>query len=142
MAVAPLKIADREFTSRLILGTGKFASPELMRDALEASGTEMVTVALRRADLSGEKDPFANILEFIDPEKYLLLPNTSGAMNAEEAVRLARLAVAAGFLLLVVALVFFFGAFFSASSAGTSLRFRTSRLTFRLSSISARSFFL
>ena len=96
MAVAPLKIADREFTSRLILGTGKFASPELMRDALEASGTEMVTVALRRADLSGEKDPFANILEFIDPEKYLLLPNTSGAMNAEEAVRLARLAVAAG----------------------------------------------
>ena len=96
MAVAPLKIADREFTSRLILGTGKFASPELMRDALEASGTEIVTVALRRADLSGEKDPFANILEFIDPEKYLLLPNTSGAMNAEEAVRLARLAVAAG----------------------------------------------
>jgi thiazole synthase len=80
--VAPLKIADREFTSRLILGTGKFASPELMRDALEASGTEIVTVALRRADLSGEKDPFANILEFIDPEKYLLLPNTSGAMNA------------------------------------------------------------
>ena len=56
MAVAPLKIADREFASRLILGTGKFASPELMRDALEASDTEMVTVALRRADLSGNKD--------------------------------------------------------------------------------------
>jgi len=56
----------------------------------------MVTVALRRADLSGQKDPFANILEFIDPAKYLLLPNTSGAMNAEEAVRLARLADAAG----------------------------------------------
>ena len=67
-----------------------------MRDALDASGCEMVTVALRRADLSGKKDPFANILEFIDPKKYLLLPNTSGAMNAEEAVRLARLAVAAG----------------------------------------------
>jgi thiazole synthase len=67
-----------------------------MRDALAASGTQMVTVALRRADLSGRKDPFANILEFIDPAKYLLLPNTSGAMNAEEAVRLARLAVAAG----------------------------------------------
>lgn len=67
-----------------------------MRDALEASGTEMVTVALRRADLSGKRDPFANILEFIDPKKYLVLPNTSGAMNAEEAVRLARLAVAAG----------------------------------------------
>ena len=63
---------------------------------MAASGTEMVTVALRRADLSGKKDPFANILEFIDPKKYLLLPNTSGAMNAEEAVRLARLAAAAG----------------------------------------------
>src|SRR5476649_1045044 len=92
----PLVIAGREFRSRLILGTGKFSSPEAMRDALAASGTEMVTVALRRADLSGKKDPFANILEFIDPKKYLLLPNTSGAMNAEEAVRLARLAVAAG----------------------------------------------
>lgn len=67
-----------------------------MRDGLAASGTEMVTVALRRADLSGKKDPFANILEFIDPQRYLLLPNTSGAMNAEEAVRLARLARAAG----------------------------------------------
>lgn len=67
-----------------------------MRGALAASGTEMVTVALRRADLSGKKDPFANILEFIDPKRYLLLPNTSGAMNAEEAVRLARLAAAAG----------------------------------------------
>ena len=92
----PLVIAGREFPSRLILGTGKFPSPEAMRDALEASGTGMVTVALRRADLTGNKDPFANILEFIDPEKYLLLPNTSGAMNAEEAVRLAKLAVAAG----------------------------------------------
>ena len=91
-----LTIAGKEFASRLILGTGKFASPELMRDALEASGAEMVTVALRRADLTGEQDPFANILEFIDPENYLLLPNTSGAMNAAEAVRLARLAVAAG----------------------------------------------
>lgn len=67
-----------------------------MRDALESSGTQIVTVALRRADLSGKKDPFANILEFIDSKKYLLLPNTSGAMNAEEAVRLAHLAVAAG----------------------------------------------
>ena len=56
----------------------------------------MVTVALRRADLSGKKDPYANILEFIDPKRYLLLPNTSGAMNAEEAVRLSRLAAAAG----------------------------------------------
>jgi len=92
----PLVIAGREFGSRLILGTGKFSSPEAMRDALSASGAEMVTVALRRVDLSGKRDPFANILEFIDPKRYLLLPNTSGAMNAEEAVRLARLAHAAG----------------------------------------------
>jgi thiazole synthase len=92
----PLVIAGREFQSRLLVGTGKFSSPEMMRDALAASGTQLVTVALRRADLSGKKDPFANILEFIDPQKYLLLPNTSGAMNAEEAVRLARLAAASG----------------------------------------------
>lgn len=96
LASRPLVIAGREFRSRLILGTGKFPSPVAMRDALAASGTEMVTVALRRADLSGQQDPFANILEFIDPKRYLLLPNTSGAMNAEEAIRLARLALAAG----------------------------------------------
>ncbi|MFM8887889.1 MAG: thiazole synthase, partial [Chthoniobacterales bacterium] len=93
---SPLVIARREFSSRLLLGTGKFASNDLMRDALEASGTEIVTVALRRADLSGTHDPFADILDYIDAEKYLLLPNTSGAMNAEEAVRLARLAATAG----------------------------------------------
>jgi thiazole synthase len=92
----PLVIAGRIFRSRLIMGTGKFSSPEAMRDGLAASGAEMVTVALRRADLSGKRDPFANILEFIDSQHYLLLPNTSGAMNAEEAVRLARLAAAAG----------------------------------------------
>ena len=92
----PLVIAGRIFRSRLIMGTGKFSSPEAMRGALDVSGAEMVTVTLRRADLSGKNDPFANILEFIDPKKFLLLPNTSGAMNAEEAVRLARLAVAAG----------------------------------------------
>lgn len=91
-----LTIAGREFSSRLMLGTGKFSSNESMRDSLEASGTAIVTVALRRADLSGKKDPFANILDFIDPARYLLLPNTSGAMNAAEAVRLARLARAAG----------------------------------------------
>ena len=67
-----------------------------MGAALDASGTKLVTVALRRADLTGKDDPFANILSFIDPERYLILPNTSGAMDAGEAVRLARLAVAAG----------------------------------------------
>ncbi|HEY4282324.1 MAG TPA: thiazole synthase [Chthoniobacterales bacterium] len=93
---AKLKIADREFGSRLLVGTGKFSSNEVMRDALVASGTQIVTVALRRADLSGKHDPFANILDFVDPGQFLVLPNTSGARNAEEAVRLARLAVAAG----------------------------------------------
>ncbi len=96
MPSSPLKIGNRSFQSRLLLGTGKFASPEIMKETLAASGAEIVTVALRRADLTGQHDPFANILDFIDPQKYLLLPNTSGAINAEEAVRLARLARAAG----------------------------------------------
>jgi thiazole synthase len=96
MSDSRLVIAGRTFGSRLLVGTGKFPSNESMRDALAASGAEIVTVALRRADLSGKGDPFANILDFIDPKKYLLLPNTSGAMNAAEAVRLARLAAAAG----------------------------------------------
>jgi thiazole synthase len=93
---SPLTIAGREFRSRLLVGTGKFSSNAAMAAALEACGTEIVTVALRRADLSGKGDPFADILDFIDPKKYLLLPNTSGAMNAEEAIRLARLARTAG----------------------------------------------
>lgn len=96
MKEAPLKIADREFSSRLLMGTGKFSSNEVMRDALASSGSEIVTVALRRADLTGSHDPSANILDFIDLSRYLLLPNTSGATTAEEAVRMARLAVAAG----------------------------------------------
>ena len=96
LETSPLTIADRTFNSRLFLGTGKFASPAVMRDALASSGTQVVTVALRRADLSGTNDPFANILEFIDSGRYLILPNTSGAMNADEAVRLAKLATAAG----------------------------------------------
>lgn len=92
----PLVIAGRQIRSRLFVGTGKFSSPQLMRDALEASGAEIVTVALRRADLSGKGDPFANILDFVDPKRFLVLPNTSGAMNADEAVRLAKLARVAG----------------------------------------------
>ncbi len=92
----PLTIAGRKFNSRLFVGTGKFASNEIMSDALAASETEIVTVALRRADLSGKGDSFANILDFIDPQKYLLLANTSGANTADEAVRLARLARSAG----------------------------------------------
>ena len=94
--VGKWKIADREFQSRLLLGTGKFSSTTSMRSALGASGSEIVTVALRRVDLTGRKDSQADMLEEIDQDKYLVLANTSGAMNAEEAVRLARLAVAAG----------------------------------------------
>ena len=90
----PLEIAGRSFTSRLIVGTGKFGSLEVMRDALEASGTELVTVALRRVDLEATGGP--DILEFIDRDRYLVLPNTSGANDAEEALRIARLARAAG----------------------------------------------
>src|SRR5215471_15268309 len=89
-----LVVAGRSFTSRLIVGTGKFGSPEAMREALAASGTQMVTVALRRVDLdaTGGRD----ILDDIDAERYLVLPNTSGAVDADEAVRIARLARAAG----------------------------------------------
>jgi thiazole synthase len=94
--MSSLTIAGRAFGSRLLVGTGKFSSNQAMAECLEASGTEIVTVALRRADLTGRDDPYADILNFIDPKKYLLLPNTSGARNAAEAVRLARLAAAAG----------------------------------------------
>jgi thiazole synthase len=88
-----LVIAGRQFTSRLLVGTGKFASTDTMRAAIEASGTQLVTVALRRVDLS---DPQDDMLAAVDREKYVLLPNTSGARSADEAVRLARLARAAG----------------------------------------------
>jgi thiazole synthase len=89
----PLVIAGRAFRSRLLLGTGKFASSAVMRDAIEASGAEIVTVALRRVELENPRD---SILSAIDTERLLLLPNTSGARDAAEAVRLARLARAAG----------------------------------------------
>jgi thiazole synthase len=89
----PLVIAGRPFRSRLLMGTGKFSSPEVMKKAIEASGAEIVTVALRRVELENPRD---SILSAIDTKKYLLLPNTSGARDAREAVRLARLARAAG----------------------------------------------
>lgn len=86
-----LVVAGRAFGSRLLLGTGKFPSNAALRDAILASATEIVTVALRRIDPSAEED----ILDAI-PEDVLLLTNTSGAIDAGEAVRLARLARAAG----------------------------------------------
>lgn len=90
-----LRIAGRDFSSRLLIGTGKFGSHLLMAKALEASGTQIVTVALRRAEIGGVR-PEENILSHLDPKRYLIVPNTSGAANAEEAVRLARLGTAAG----------------------------------------------
>jgi len=87
-----LTIAGRDFTSRLFIGTGKYASNEIMARSIEASGTQMVTVALRRVDIGNPND---DMLAAIDRDRYLLLPNTSGARDAEEAVRLARLARAA-----------------------------------------------
>jgi thiazole synthase len=89
----PLTIAGRFFQSRLLVGTGKFSSPQVMKEAIEASGADVVTVALRRVELENPQD---SILAAIDTSRYLLLPNTSGARDAQEAVRLARLARAAG----------------------------------------------
>ncbi|MCD8568714.1 MAG: thiazole synthase [Geovibrio sp.] len=88
-----LIIDGRTFRSRLMVGTGKFAGSGVMAAAAEASGAEIVTVALRRVDINNPQD---DILNHIDTSKYLLLPNTSGARDAEEAVRLARIARAAG----------------------------------------------
>lgn len=89
----PLIISGRKIASRLFLGTGKFAAPRIMKAALAASGAEIVTVALRRIDL---KNPRDHILSHLDKKKYLVLPNTSGAKTAEEAVRLAKIARAFG----------------------------------------------
>ncbi|MGD9896595.1 MAG: thiazole synthase [Candidatus Methylacidiphilaceae bacterium] len=91
----PLHIAGRDFASRLLIGTGKFGSHALMAEALEESGTQIVTVALRRAEI-GQARPEEDILSYLDRERYLIVPNTSGAANAEEALRLARLGAAAG----------------------------------------------
>ena len=95
LADDPLVIAGRRFGSRLFLGTGKFPSNVALAGAIDASGTEMVTVALRRMDFAPPTQD-DDILEAVDPDRVLLLTNTSGADDAEEAVRLARLARAAG----------------------------------------------
>jgi thiazole synthase len=85
----PLRIGSHTFESRLIVGTGKYASYELMREALSISGTECITVAVRRermVDTTGR-----NILDFIDNSRYTILPNTAGCFSAEDAIRVARL---------------------------------------------------
>ena len=84
----PLIIAGREFRSRLIVGTGKYKSVQETARALEASGAEIVTVAVRRVNLDRNKE---SLLDYIDPAKYFLLPNTAGCYTAEEAIRTARL---------------------------------------------------
>lgn len=89
-----LVIAGRTFNSRLMIGTGKFPSAEALRAAIEASGSEIITVAMRRVDLKSQEHQ--SILSAIDPEKQLILPNTSGAQTAEEVLKLARLSRAGG----------------------------------------------
>ena len=87
----PLVIAGRSFTSRLFMGTGRFVSPAVLRQALEASGTEMVTVAIRMTGVDGS-GPDAGILSALDRERYQLLPNTAGATSVRQAVFMAELA--------------------------------------------------
>src|SRR6201993_3129910 len=84
-----LKIADREFHSRLIVGTGKYRSFPEMKRCHEASGADMITVAVRRVNLTDRSKE--SLLDYIDRDKYFLLPNTAGCYNAEEAIRTARL---------------------------------------------------
>ncbi|KAB0671876.1 thiazole synthase [Oryzomonas sagensis] len=86
-------IAGREFTSRLMVGTGKYASFQQTAEALEASGAEIITVAVRRVNLDRSKE---SLLDYIDPRKYTLLPNTAGCYTADDAVRTCRLAREAG----------------------------------------------
>ena len=89
-----LKIRDIEFSSRLWVGTGKYKDFEETARALEASGTDMVTVAVRRVNITDRKSE--NLLDYVDPKKYKILPNTAGCYNVEDALRYSRLAREAG----------------------------------------------
>ena len=89
-----LKIGAREFRSRLMIGTGKYRTFEEMRASLDASGSEIITVALRRLDLSNPQQP--SLLDYINTTRYTILPNTAGCKTAEEAIQTARLAAAMG----------------------------------------------
>lgn len=99
MATAPeqapgedtLRIAGREFGSRLLLGTGKYQSLEQAREAIEASGAEIVTVAVRRSNIGQDPDQ-PNLLDYLPPERFTILPNTAGCYSADDAVRTCRLA--------------------------------------------------
>src|SRR5213594_2772876 len=85
----PFRIKNVEIRNRLFVGTGKYASYDLMRQALEASGCQVVTVAVRRERLIDKEG--RNLLDYIDTKKYTILPNTAGCYNAEDAIRHARL---------------------------------------------------
>src|SRR5713226_5258807 len=89
-----LRIADKTFSSRLIVGTGKYSSPAVLVRAHEASGAEMITVAVRRVNIADRSKE--SLLDYIDTSKYALLPNTAGCYTADEAVRAARLGREAG----------------------------------------------
>ena len=90
----PFVLAGKEYGSRLILGTGKYKSFEETRRAVEASGAEIVTVAVRRVNITDPNQE--NLLDYVDPKQYTILPNTAGCYTAEEAIRTARLAREAG----------------------------------------------
>jgi thiazole synthase len=94
MEDTPLVVAGRTLKSRLIIGTGKYETYEQNARALEASGAEMITVAVRRVNLTDPDQPM--LVDFIDPEKYIFLPNTAGCFTGEDAVRTLRLAREAG----------------------------------------------
>jgi thiazole synthase len=93
MEDTPLVVGGKEFTSRLIVGTGKYGSLEVMRQAHEESGAQLVTVAIRRVSLPGSGE---SILDYIDTKRFTLLPNTAGCYTADEAIRTAYLAREAG----------------------------------------------
>ncbi len=90
----PMTIADRSFSSRLIVGTGKYRDHQETVEAIRASGAEMVTVAVRRVDLDATKQE--SLLHHLDPQEFFLLPNTAGCFTAEDAIRYARLGREAG----------------------------------------------
>ena len=85
------KVGEREFRSRLLVGTGKYRDFDQTRDAIEASGAEIVTVAIRRTNI-GQEAGAPNLLDFLSPERYTILPNTAGCFTAADAVRTCRLA--------------------------------------------------
>lgn len=90
----PLIVAGKKFNSRLLVGTGKYKDFQENKDAVEASGAEIVTVAVRRVNIEKKGEPM--LQDFIDPKKYTYLPNTAGCFTAEDAIRTLRLAKAAG----------------------------------------------